>query len=350
MFDRLAPVQYDTLDDVLEPSENPGLVGHLEAQRMLLNARASNRMPHAIMLAGPRGIGKATFAFHLARHLLSGATGDSGFFVRSEPTSQLFRQVASEAHPAVLHLTRPPDAKGTGFKTVISVDEIRRIGQFLSLTAPDGAYRVVIVDPADDMRAAAANALLKNLEEPPPRTIFILICHAFGRLLPTIRSRCQVMRMEALNDQEMADALKGAGGIPANTDRSALIQRAEGSVRQAIVLHQNGGMEIISTLNEVLENPADIKTQQRLAEAISGRDKSSHFAIFNDHALSLLAGAATQATQSGHVMQAKKLADAWQEARTAISETEIYNLDQKQHALTMIGRLNRALTPDDRRM
>ncbi len=349
-MDRLAPLQHDTLDDVPEPSENPFLLGHLEAQRLLLAAQASGRMPHAIMLAGPRGIGKATFAFHLARHLLGGEAPQGGRFEQRDPASALFRQVASGAHPAVLHLTRPADAKGTGFKTVLAIDEIRKIGQFLSLTAPDGAYRVVIVDPADDLRAAAANALLKNLEEPPARTIFILICHAFGRLLPTIRSRCQVVRMGPLDDADLTVVLDRVGGLPASVDRVELLRRAEGSARQAIILHQHGGLEIVSTLAGVLGNPADIKTQHRLAEAISGREKTSQFAIFNEHALNLLADAATVATRSGDTWRAKKLADAWQEARIAISDAETYNLDQKQHALTMIGRLNRALSDTAQRM
>lgn len=350
MIERLAPEQHDTLDDVPEPSENASLIGHVEAQRMLLAAQAAGRLPHAIVLAGPRGIGKATFAFHFARHLLSRSAAAGDGFASIDPQSALFRQVASGAHPSVLHLTRPADAKGTGFKTVLAVDEIRRIGHFLSLTAPDGAYRVVIVDPADDLRASAANALLKNLEEPPPATVFILICHGLGRLMPTIRSRCQVIRFDALSDSELGAVLDSVGGVPANIDRAELLRRAQGSARQAIVLHQHGGLEIVSTLADVLRNPADIRTQHKLAEAISGREKATQFAIFNDHALSLLAEEAASATNSGEVGRAKSLADAWQEARMAISDTETYNLDQKQHALTMIGRLNRALAGSAPRM
>lgn len=350
MIERLAPLQHDTLDDVPEPSENPLLIGHAEAQQLLLSAQRAGRMPHAVVLSGPRGVGKATFAFHLARHLIGQSAAHGVKFSETDAQSGTFRQVASGAHPSVLHLTRPVDAKGTSFKTVLSVDEIRRIGQFLSLTAPDGAYRVVIVDPADDLRASAANALLKNLEEPPQSTIFILICHSAGRLLPTIRSRCQIIRFDALDDSELTQVLNAVGGLPANIDQAALIGRAEGSARKAIVLHQHGGLEILSTLSDVLRDPRDVRTQHKLAEAISGRERATQFAIFNEHALSLLAGAASQAVDSGDSTRAKSLADAWQEARMAISDTETYNLDQKQHALTMIGRLNRALSGDAPRM
>lgn len=348
MIERLAPEQHDTLDEVPEPAENPALVGHGEAQQVLLAAQAAGRLPHAVVLAGPQGIGKATFAFHFARHLLSGSAGGERF-ADVDPHSALFRQVASGAHPSVLHLTRPANAKGAGFKTVLAVDEIRRIGQFLSLTAPDGAWRVVIVDPADDLRASAANALLKNLEEPPAATVFILICHVAGRLMPTIRSRCQVIRLGPLDETDLAQVLDRVGGVPPG-DRAELLRRADGSVRRAIMLHQHGGLEIVSALDEVLRSPGDVRTQHRLADAVSGRDRASQFAMFNDHALSVLADAAGNALRSGDGRRAKRLADTWQEARIAISDTEIYNLDQKQHALTMIGRLNRALAGDARRM
>lgn len=247
MLERLAPERHDTLDGAAEPAENARLIGHVEAQRSLLTAQRAGRLPHAIILAGPQGIGKATFAFHFARHLLSSRDaaeiGDS--FRSVDMQSSLFRQVASSAHPSVLHLTRPANERTKGFKTVLSVDEVRRIGHFLSMTSHDGGYRVVIVDPADDMRNAAANALLKNLEEPPSRTIFILISHSLGSLLPTIRSRCQVFRLERLQHDEMSEVLAHVDDFPAaNSERSNLIERANGSARNALILHQFGGLEI----------------------------------------------------------------------------------------------------------
>jgi len=124
-------------------------------------------------------------------------------------TSSLFRQIATGAHPSVLHLTRPLNDKTKSFKTVVTVDEIRKVNRFLSMTSHDGSYRIVIVDPADDMNINAANALLKNLEEPPARTLFILIVHAPGSLLPTIRSRCQMVRLAPLAEDELMAVLQG---------------------------------------------------------------------------------------------------------------------------------------------
>jgi DNA polymerase-3 subunit delta' len=196
MRERLAPDQHDTLDGIPEPSENPFLFGHAEAKSMLAGSLRAGKLPHALIFAGPQGIGKATLAFHLANLLLQNLDPASVQDIGSpDPTSAIFRQVASGAHPSVLHLTRPVNERTKGFKTVVTVDEIRKVNRFLSMTAYDGGWRVVIVDPADDMNTNAANALLKNLEEPPAKTVFVLIVHSIGSMLPTIRSRSQTIRL-----------------------------------------------------------------------------------------------------------------------------------------------------------
>lgn len=350
--DRLAPEQHDTLEGVTEPSETPELVGHLEAQHMLVMAQRAGRLPHAIVLAGPQGIGKATFAFSFARHLLSGAQpGEDNRFCRIGSDTPLFRQVASGAHPSLLHLTRPLNERGKGFKTVLTVDEIRRTGHFLSMTSSDGGYRIVIIDPADDMRSAAANALLKNLEEPPARTIFILIAHSPGALLPTIRSRCQIIRLSRLTAGELADVLRQAGQMPDDpATGEVLVARANGSARTAIILQQYGGVEIVTALDHLSVGQMDVAASQRLADAVSGRGSEIRLDVFNNRALELLSDAAAHAALKGDAKRAKFLSDAWHQARLAITETATYNLDQKQHALTMIGRLNKTLGPQAGRM
>ncbi len=155
-----------------------------EAASRLATAYRDGKLPHALLLAGPPGIGKATLAYHLAHHLLFHPDAGGARRTRLEtpdPKSPLLRQIATARHPSVLHLTRPWDEKNKRFKTVLSVDEIRRVGRFLSLTSHDGGYRVVVIDPADDMNTNAANALLKNLEEPPARTLFIADRACAGR-------------------------------------------------------------------------------------------------------------------------------------------------------------------------
>ncbi|MER8765765.1 MULTISPECIES: DNA polymerase III subunit delta' [unclassified Mesorhizobium] len=348
IFERIAPEQHDTLDGVPEPSETPRLVGHLQAANMLATAYRSGKLPHALIFAGPVGIGKATLAFHLAHHLLKHPAFEQApeSLAVPDPASSLFRQIATGAHPSVLHLTRPANDKTKSFKTVVTVDEIRKVSHFLSLTSHDGSYRVVIVDPADDMNTNAANALLKNLEEPPARTLFILIVHAPGSLLPTIRSRCQMVRLAPLDAESLMTVLEGIEPPPPEDPgaRAALAERAGGSARNAILLTQYGGLEIAATLDAlVMSKKIDVAGAYRLAEAVAGRDQAIPFEIFNRRALDLLSAGASQAALAGDLARAKTLSDTWHAALNAISETETYNLDKKQHALTMIDRLNSAM-------
>ena len=348
IFERIAPEQHDTLDGVPEPSETPRLIGHAEVATMLTAAYRSGKLPHALILAGPHGIGKATFAFHLAHHLLKHPDFKTApeTLAIPDPASSLFRQIATGAHPSVLHLTRPANDKTKSFKTVLTVDEIRKVNRFLSMTSHDGSYRVVIVDPADDMNINAANALLKNLEEPPARTLFILIVHAPGSLLPTIRSRCQMVRLAPLAEDELMAVLQGIEPPPPDDPaaRSALAERAGGSARSAILLTQYGGLEIAGALDAlVAARKPEVAGAHRLAEAVAGRDQSIQFDIFNRRALDLLSAAASDAALAGDLARAKALSEAWHEALNTISEAETFNLDKKQHALTMIDRLNSAM-------
>ena len=345
IFERIAPEQHDTLDGVPEPSETPRLIGHTQVASMLAAAYRTGKLPHALILAGPLGIGKATLAFHLAHHLLKHPDFKAApeTFAVPDASSSLFRQIATGAHPGVLHLTRPANDKTKSFKTVLTVDEIRRVNRFLSLTSHDGSYRVVIVDPADDMNTNAANALLKNLEEPPARTLFILIVHAPGSLLPTIRSRCQMVRLAPLAADELMAVLDGIEPPPPDDPaaRAALAERAGGSARNAILLTQYGGLEIAGALDAlVATRQPEIAAVHRLAEAVAGRDQAIQFDIFNRRALDLLSTAASEAALAGDLARAKTLSEAWHEALNTISEAETYNLDKKQHALTMIDRLN----------
>ena len=345
MMERLAPEQHDTLDEVPEPSENPLLVGHHAARDAIAGSYRAGKFPHGLMLVGSRGIGKATLAFHAALHLLKHPDFMSAPAVMSLPdrASSLFRQVASGAHPGVLHLTRPLNERTKAFKSALTVDEIRRISRFLSMTSHDGSYRVVIVDPADDMNANAANALLKNLEEPPARTLFVLIVNSPGSLLPTIRSRCQVLRLSPLDDGELAEALRATGFEPPNEpDRMRLLaQRAGGSVRQALLLTQYGGLDIADSVDSLISRgkigPPDA---HKLADAVSKRDSTVQFEMFNEHLLDVVSDAAKAAGQAGDLTRANRMSGLWQDMRVAINQTQTYNLDRKQHALNMISRLN----------
>lgn len=348
MFERIAPEQHDTLEGVPEPAENPVLVGHGQVGDALAAAYRSGKLHHALLFVGPQGIGKATLAYHLANHLLAHVDHRNApqHLVTPNPASALFRQIANGAHPSVLHLTRPLNDKTKSYKSAVTVDEIRKVNRFLSLTSHDGGYRVVIVDPADDMNVNAANALLKNLEEPPARTLFILVAHSLGRLLPTIRSRCQIVRLNPLSDDEVLTVLEGFDtSLPeGEAEKAALVGNAGGSPRTAILLSQYGGLEIADAFDRLMgEGKVPVADAHKLAEVVAGRDQSVAFALLNDHALETLAAAAASAAHYGDLERAERFSQAWQDLRIAISEADTYNLDRKQHALNMIFRLHDTL-------
>ncbi|WP_367714731.1 DNA polymerase III subunit delta' [Nitratireductor sp. GISD-1A_MAKvit] len=347
MFERTAPERFDTLPDIPDPAENPVLVGHQNAADMLAGAYRAGKLHHGLLFAGPPGIGKATLAFHLANHLFSNPQWDRApdRFSPPDPNAQSFRLIAQDAHPSLLHLTRPFVERDKKFKTVITVDEIRRIQRFLSLTPHDGGYRVVIVDPADDLNISAANALLKSLEEPPPRTVFILISHSPGRLLPTIRSRCQVMRLQPLAAAELAALLRQLGVAESGSDEE-IAARAKGSVRNAILLSQFGGAEITDALESLVKaRRFDANEALRLGDAVSGRERGVQFSIFNRAVLDLVNRRAVALAEAGDVTGAARAAEMWNEINTAIRDAETFNLDRKQHAAGLCARLNAAFGP-----
>ncbi len=184
------PVEGDRLAGAPHPRESSTLIGHESVEADLLNAWKANRLPHALLLGGAQGIGKATLAYRLARFVLAGGRSDARdlSIPQDHPVS---RQVASLSHPDLLVLRRVKGEDQKNISQVIRVADTRRIASFFGSTSAYGGWRVCIVDAIEEMNAESANAILKMLEEPPARSLFILVSHTPGRLLPTIRSRCR---------------------------------------------------------------------------------------------------------------------------------------------------------------
>lgn len=344
-FERTYPEQHDSLADIPDPAENAHLFGHAETAAQFASDYRGRRMHHAMILAGKAGIGKATLAFHLARHVLSfpDPTRAPEDLAPADPTGQTFRLIAQGAHPSLLHLTRPVADRGKGFKTVLSVDEVRRVGRFLSMTAHDGGWRVVIVDPADDMNANAANALLKNLEEPPPNCLFLLMAHSPGRLLPTIRSRCRMIQLRPLGDADLVQALEAIGGdLPDDEDaRRLLLDQAGGSVRDALMLARFSGLDIVTQLRSMLAATRfDAAAAYRIADGVAARDDGARFSVFNDALLARISELARERAQSGHLERAAALSRFWQDTVQRIGSTRVYNLDRRQHVVGLLRQLH----------
>ncbi|MDR7148049.1 DNA polymerase III subunit delta' [Rhizobium sp. BE258] len=326
------------LDGAIWPAENPKLFGHEDAEAFLSQSYRSGKGHHAILIEGPEGIGKATLAFRFANYVLSNPDPAlAPEIVRDpDPASPVSRQILSGASHNLLHLARPVDEKTGKVKSAITVDEVRRAGKFFSQTSGTGNWRIVIIDPADDMNRNAANAILKILEEPPKRALFLVLSHAPGKLLPTIRSRCLPLRLAPLGDDALALALANLG---AAVDDRALLTAAKGSVGEALKLMNYGGGEIISAYQDVLsaQGPAARRAMHRLADALSGKESDTIFEFFASHIGDDLMNRARQAARAGDLGAAERLARLQSDVNERLTVSGAYNLDRKQTILGILS-------------
>ncbi|MDX1575055.1 MAG: DNA polymerase III subunit delta' [Kiloniellales bacterium] len=253
---------------MLEPRENPELIGQTAAEAVLLQAAGEGRLAHAWLLTGPRGIGKATLAYRFARHLLAkgeGSDREPGLFGAPEPpidglagdmslatNHPVFRRVASGGHPDLKVLETGINEQTGRPRTEITVDQVRKATDFLRLTAAEGGWRIVLVDSADALNANAANALLKILEEPSRHSLLLLVSHAPGRLLPTVRSRCCHLALRPLPDAAVCDLLRRGRPDLEDAEAATLARLAEGSIGRALELAEVGGLELYGELVALL--------------------------------------------------------------------------------------------------
>jgi DNA polymerase-3 subunit delta' len=244
------------------PRENDHLLGHEAAERTLVEAFQSGRLPHGWLLSGPRGIGKATLAYRFARHVIADTMGKTGSEAAlfEAPVKGLavprdhpvFRQIAGGAQPNLRVLEPRTDEQGR-VSSVIKVDDVRNVIAFLRQTAAEGGWRVVIVDTADDLNQNAANALLKILEEPPPNALLLLVSHIEGALLPTIRSRCCHLPLSPLADPLVRDILERWYPEMDAAEHGLLVRLAEGAPGRARDIAESGGADLYQVIQELLE-------------------------------------------------------------------------------------------------
>ncbi len=344
--------EYDALDGLPLPRQQTRLFGHREAEQELLDSYRSPRMHHAWILGGPKGIGKATLAFRFARFVLANPDRSAPQLALAgdlavDPEDPTARRLAAGAHGDVLHLHRPWDHKAKRFKTQLTIDEVRRTVSFFGSTSTAGGWRVCIVDAADDMNVNAANALLKVLEEPPRQCVFLVLSHAPGRLLPTIRSRCRTLQLKALPGATVFAGLESLGMDAGHSaeDRQHATDLSDGSFRRAIELLSGGGIEVAHALQALLGQlpKVDVRAVHRFADMVSARggDDSNH--IFLDLLRDWLdsqvrSGAAAHAPAARLV----RWAEVWDKTNEAASLADALNLDRKQVVLGAFGALAKA--------
>lgn len=218
------------------------IIGQDRAVEQFASAWASRKLHHAWLLAGPKGVGKATFAHAAARRVLVDAAGSSAKLpgIESDDEHPIVKLIEAGSHPDMRWLKRLEKEKGEGLARDITIHQIRDLGEFLGMTAALSPWRVAVIDSMEDLNKEAANALLKILEEPPANTLFFLVSHAPGRLLPTIRSRCRRLQFEALSDDAMTSILEAQAPQIGAAERKRIIPMAFGSAGRALAFAELG--------------------------------------------------------------------------------------------------------------
>ncbi len=331
------------------PRETSVLLGHGEAEQALLEAYRSGRIPHAWLIGGPNGIGKATLAYRMARFVLANPDPTAPAVRKATSLTlpdddRTLRRIAAQGHPDLLVLERVVNEKTGKLYTVIRVDDVRRTVPFFGSTAGEGGWRVCIVDTADELQyPQAANALLKILEEPPLNALLLLISHAPARLLPTIRSRCRRLALRPLSADDVARAAALALGRDAKEpelrEASAL---SEGSVGRALSLLEGPALALRKRVVDLLERlPAvDPQALHALGDAIGGFEPQ-RLASFIDAVNEWLADRLASADRDRML----RIAEVWDKVNQAAHDADEYNLERKPLVFSVFGWLAEAARP-----
>ena len=285
----------DQIEGYPHPKVTETLFGHEVAEQEFLNCYKSGKLHHGWLITGAKGIGKATFAWRMAKFLLSQPIDGNqvnGLFENSSENQTnevdknfdkaIATRILAESEPRLVVIRKSFDEKRKTFRSSIRVDEVRKLKTFFSLSVSDGGGRVAIIDSADDLNINAANALLKTLEEPPKNTVFLLISHSPQSLLPTIKSRCRELRLNNLIESDLVSALGQINlSIPEN-DSAIYSLLGSGSVGNSIRLLEHDGANLYRTLLSFLNQLPNLNGYEleKFIGTLSGNKNRSRLELF----------------------------------------------------------------------
>lgn len=335
-----------------EPRANPSLAGHDEAARTMAEAAGSRRLHHAWLLAGPPGLGKATLAYRFARWVLAGQPdaprGETPLHVPED--HPVFRRVAAGAHADLFTLA--PNTGERGKKEVLRAEDARASVRFMAHTAAEGGWRVVVVEDLERAeREVVPNILLKTLEEPPPRTVLLLVSAQPDRLLPTIRSRCRRLDLFPLVAPEMGRLLASWLPDKPQADRDALARIADGCPGRALALAEGEGLAMQAAVDEVFAGMPrlDPRLLHTVADKVAGQRDPGALPLFMFLLRRTISDGSRRAARRADAAPAwtafRPLAEwsaLWDRLGRLADETERLNLDRKQALLTGLAMLRPA--------
>ena len=361
-----AMVEPDRFETAPHPREQFALFGHEEAEAAFRAAIESGRLHHAWLIGGREGIGKATLAYRVARWLLSSPPGsqdpgrspstdpaspvarrpgsqDPGRSLWVDPASPVARQVAAMSHPNLAVLRRTPGTEKKAASATIPVDAVRRALTVFGSTAADGGYRVCIVDSAEDLTIASANALLKVIEEPPPRSVFLIVSHAPQRVLATIRSRCRRLLLRPLTREAVRAAIDRLGPPWAGSSPDLLdsaLELGDGSVRRTLEMLDEDKIVFVARITRALNGlpDTDPRAVLGLADALGRRDSDEDF----DLALAVVQRWVSRRLHDRAASGAARLAplvEVCEKVSRSAREIDTYNLDRRPLVLSLFDDL-----------
>ncbi|MFD1944017.1 AAA family ATPase [Paradevosia shaoguanensis] len=338
MTDDIPIREPDQIDGVLLPEQQHEVYGHEAARATIMSRLQGGTLPNAVLMHGPQGIGKATLAFKLARDIFV-ATGD-------EDAHRVDEQVMAGSHPNLFVLRRQPK-DGRGFYTVIRVDDIRQLVEDLRKTRGRAGHRVAIIDSIDDCNASSANALLKILEEPPAETIFLLVSHRPGSLLPTIKSRCHSLAMRPLADADVRAVLERSPGAE-HSQLEAAVGLAHGRPRKGFEAMLVSGDGTLAALRGWLAGPERFPSGAHLAlaDAIAAGSDTAEAAFARELIVEWLANEAKSAALQGPAgrIRLASATELWDKAQALFDETDTLNLDMRQTLTVIFDAIKRHLS------